>query len=101
MSDFLLLNETPRMKKWLLFAFCLTLVECQHSQQSTPSSSSASPIDSTPILLPVKVSGKWGYVDGSGQLVITPQFDYAEEFHEGRGRICLGKPCDVWDTYST
>lgn len=90
------------MKKCLLFAFCLTLVGCQNSQRSAPSSSSgSSAADSTPILLPVKVSGKWGYVNGSGQLVINPQFDFAEEFHEGRGRICLGKPCDIWDTYST
>jgi hypothetical protein len=90
------------LKVFVLFIFCLTLFGCQNSQQSTPSSSSGSPAaDSAPTLLPVKVSGKWGYVNGSGQLVINPQFDYAEEFHEGRGRICLGKPCDFWDSYSS
>jgi hypothetical protein len=33
--------------------------------------------------------------------VINPQFDYADDFHEGRAVICLGKPCDFWDAYST
>jgi hypothetical protein len=84
------------------FIFCLTLFGCQNSQTGTQSpSSGSSAADSTPILLPVKVSGKWGYVNGTGQLVINPQFDYAEEFHEGRALVCLGKPCDFWDTYST
>ncbi len=90
------------LKAFAPFVFCLTLSGCQHSQtgaQSPGSGSSAA--DSTPILLPVKVSGKWGYVNGTGQLVINPQFDYAEEFHEGRALVCLGKPCDFWDAYST
>ncbi|MGA7770778.1 MAG: WG repeat-containing protein [Candidatus Sulfotelmatobacter sp.] len=37
-------------------------------------------------------------VNGIGQLVINPQFDYAEEFHEGRALVCLGKPCDWWES---
>jgi WG containing repeat len=96
----------PRMKSlWLkafvLVVFCLTLFGCQNSQQSTPSSTSGSPAaDSTPTLLPVKVSGKWGYINGTGQLVINPQFDFAEEFHEGRAGVCLGKPCDYFDSTS-
>lgn len=36
----------------------------------------------SPILLPVKVSRKWGFVNDSGQLVINPQFDATEEFNE-------------------
>ena len=96
----------PRMKfLWrnslLLFVVCLTLAGCS---QKTPSPSAVLPADSTPtadsnpILLPVKVSGKWGYVNGSGQMVINPQFDYADQFHEGRALICLGKPCDWWES---
>lgn len=90
------------LKAFAPFVFCLTLSGCQNSQTGPQSQGSGlSAADSTPILLPVKVSGKWGYVNGTGQLVINPQFDYAEEFHEGRAVVCLGKPCDVWDTYST
>jgi hypothetical protein len=90
---------------WLMafpFVICLTLVGCSQKAPSTSAANAmSSSVDSTPILLPVKVAGKWGYVNGSGQLVINPQFDSAEEFHEGRALVCLGKPCDWWDTYST
>src|SRR5208282_4950282 len=88
-------------RAFVLLVFCLTLVGCQNSQRSTPSSSSGSSVaDSTATLLPVKVSGKWGYVDGTGKLVINPQFDYANDFHEGRAAVCLGKPCTWWDAPS-
>src|SRR6266481_1994910 len=71
-----------------LFVLCL-FVGCSQNAPSTStpltSAATAKPSEaSTPILLPVKVSGKWGYVNGIGQLVINPQFDYAEEFNEGR-----------------
>lgn len=89
------------LKAFVLSAFCFTMFGCQNSQQSTPSSSSSSPAaDSTPVLLPVKVSSKWGYVNGSGQMVINPQFDNANDFHEGRAAVCLGKPCTWWDAPS-
>ena len=78
----------------LFVAVCL-LTGC--SQKSTTSSTSAPQTtisaDSTPIRLPVQVGGKTGYVDGTGQLVITPQFNEAREFHEGRAAICIGAPC--------
>lgn len=83
------------LKSFLPFLLCLALIGCL--QKSTSSLSAGSSSNSTPILLPVKVSGKWGYVNGSGQLVINPQFDYAEEFQEGRALVCLGTPCSWWD----
>src|SRR5271167_138807 len=80
------------------------LIGCSQNATST-SPATASPVQSLdhsdPILLPVKVSGKWGYINSVGQVVINPQFDSASDFHEGRGVICLGKPCDWWDTDST
>jgi hypothetical protein len=94
---------TPRMKfslSALLFTLSLT-VGCNHDAPVTQTSAATTHGDSTPTLLPVKVSGKWGYANASGQLVINPQFDYADDFHEGRALICLGKPCDFWDAYST
>jgi hypothetical protein len=75
----------------------LTLIGCS---QRAPSTNVASSTDSTPALLPVKVSGKWGYVNGTGQLVINPQFDYATEFREGRAGVCLGKTCGFWGSSS-
>jgi hypothetical protein len=84
----------------LLFTLLLT-IGCQKGPVTGTTSAATVPTDSNPILLPVKISGKWGYVNASGQLIITPQFDSADDFHDGRALICLGKPCDPWDAYST
>jgi len=93
---------------WLnapLFVLCLALVGCSQTSPSTSAASmtnatTKSSEDSSPVLLPVKVSGKWGYVNTTGQLVINPQFDSAEDFHEGRAVVCLGKPCTWWESDS-
>ncbi len=38
----------------------------------------------------VKKNGKWGYVDGSGTVVIPPRFDYARDFTGGTARVRIG-----------
>jgi hypothetical protein len=86
------------MKTAAFFVFCLLLAGCSPNSPSTAAVTANPYTESAPILLPVKVSGKWGYVNSSGQLVINPQFDNAEEFHEGRAKVCLGKPCNWWDS---
>jgi hypothetical protein len=91
-------NETPGAL--LLFAFCLILVGCSRNSSLADAASAGTTSDSSTILLPVKVSGKWGYANSNGQLVINPQFDYADDFHEGRALVCLGKPCTWWDSPS-
>src|SRR5262249_23096552 len=94
----------PAMKHFVLATICtllLTLGCDRNASVTTTTTGSTATPDSNPILLPVKVSGKWGYANASGQLVITPQFDSADDFHEGRALICLGKPCDPYDAYST
>lgn len=99
------LSNRPSLFLFLSLIPCLMLLACHDSNTSPPpqpqtSVSSDVGSDSTPVLLRVKVSGKWGYVNGSGQLVINPQFDYADDFHEGRAVVCLGKPCTWWDAPS-
>ena len=41
-------------------------------------------------LIPVSVSGQWGYADRKGNLVIPPQFTFAGEFVEGLARVNVG-----------
>ena len=38
-------------------------------------------------LIPVKINGKWGYINFKGEYVINPQFDYADPFSEGLAKI--------------
>lgn len=73
------------------------VIGCFQKAPSTNATNTTASSDSTLVLLPVKVAGKWGFANASGQLVINPQFDNVEEFHEGRAAICIGKPCDWWD----
>jgi hypothetical protein len=81
----------------LLFTLSLALGCSQNAPVITPTTGAATtPADSNPILLPVKVSGKLGYVNSSGQMVINPQFDDARAFREGRASVCLGSPCSWW-----
>lgn len=39
----------------------------------------------------VKIDGKWGYVDKSGKIVISPQFVYAGQFKSGLAAVALKK----------
>src|SRR5256714_3913941 len=43
------------------------------------------------ILFPVERDGKWGFVDRTGKLVISLQFESANEFHEGLALVTAGK----------
>lgn len=41
-------------------------------------------------LFPVEVDGKYGYIDKTGKMVITPKFNYADDFSEGMAIIRVG-----------
>src|SRR6218665_3272027 len=49
------------------------------------------------LLAPVKIDGKWGYIDKSGKIAINPQFDFAWEFQEGLAVIQLDWKCGYID----
>src|SRR6218665_2038281 len=41
------------------------------------------------LLVPVKIDGKWGYIDKNGKITIKPQFDEAQWFQEGLASVKL------------
>src|SRR5689334_4985835 len=67
-------------------------------------------------LRPIQQNGKWGYIDGTGKIVIKPQFVWAEEFSEGlaafendhgkhgyideRGAVVIEPKFDNWTDFS-
>lgn len=62
------MNSVTRNLTWLL-ALCVGWVADSQAADTN--------------LLPVRVSGRYGYINHAGQMVIQPQFKNAEEFSEG------------------
>ncbi len=42
-------------------------------------------------LAPIKLNGKWGYVDTSGYIAVEPIYDAAEEFEDGLAEVGINK----------
>lgn len=42
-------------------------------------------------LAPVKLDGKWGYIDKQGKIVVPIKYDYAGYFNEGLGTVQMNK----------
>ena len=49
-------------------------------------------------LYPIKVNGKYGFMDRSGKTIITPQFDGAGGFSEGLADVRVGAKWGYIDT---
>ena len=49
------------------------------------------------LLAPVKIEGKWGYINKTGKTAIEPQFDNAGGFQEGLAQIRMGDKCGFID----
>ena len=46
------------------------------------------PVDDSYLSL-LKKDGKWGYINRSGDVIITPEFDFAWDFSEGLARVAV------------
>jgi hypothetical protein len=62
--------------------YCVIFLLNSCNTKENPETASA-----TPRLYPMKENAKWGYMDETGKVVITPAYDYTWDFTEGLGRI--------------
>ena len=53
---------------------------------------------STGPLFPIVKDGKWGYIDRTGKIAVSPRFDEAGRFSEGLAPVRLGKQRGYADT---
>jgi hypothetical protein len=52
-----------------------------------PSSAPAKKTPEIPPLYPVRLDGKYGYMDRTGKIVVAPQFSRGWDFHDGMARV--------------
>jgi hypothetical protein len=52
-------------------------------------------------LAAVRVDGRYGYVDGRGEIVIEPKFDFAGAFYQGLAEVVVGRGAGVIDRTGT
>lgn len=57
-------------------------------QQASPAPAKKAP--DIPPMYPIRVSGQFGYMDRTGKIVVTPQFQRAWDFHDGMARVDSG-----------
>ena len=83
---------TPKVLATVILAVILS--GC--NQPSGPPQYSSASLDANSLhrRLRVYVDGKVGFIDGSGKLVINPQWDEAIDFSEGLAVVCIGE-CDA------
>jgi hypothetical protein len=70
----------------LIAALCFSIISTSVAAQSSR----------VKVLLPVRVDGKWGYVNEKGKVVIKPRFSVAGTFSEGLATV---RDNDSWFYY--
>lgn len=75
-----------------IFLVMLTL-SCASAYDGVP------PVHTSPIRLHrILVDGKWGFIDSAGDIVIAPQFQWADDFSDGLAQVRLGVQHGYIDT---
>src|ERR1043166_4205854 len=82
MSHSIAMSSKPLRKMAFAFAFAI-------ASAVTAGSAVASP-DQTFKPFVISHEGKFGYIDVTGRVIITPRFDRASEFTEGLAAVQLG-----------
>ena len=76
---------TPRpIGRSVLLAGALGLIVMMASCNRTNSKTTSA----SPALFPVVQNGQYGYINTSGTLIVTPQFDHAEDFVDWESSHC-------------
>lgn len=79
-----------------IFALVLTIAGIVHAllpasaaqaSPQQPASPPAKKAADAPPLYPIRIDGKFGYMDHAGKIVVVPQFQRAWDFHDGMARV--------------
>ncbi len=81
--------------RFALLALVVVLVGCGSSRLSVSSTPSAAEVSAEDRLagddlFAIVDAGRWGYMDRQGRVVISPRYDYATPFAEGRAAVRAG-----------
>ncbi|MGC1620277.1 MAG: WG repeat-containing protein [Candidatus Acidiferrum sp.] len=88
-------SETARISAAVFVALLATATVLRPSLPASaaqaspqqPASAPAKKAADVPPLYPIRVDGKFGYMDRTGKIVVTPQFQRAWDFHDGMARV--------------
>src|SRR3990172_11387560 len=80
--------KTEEMKIKPAKFICLTVLFLMTICSSCSKNSKETNVSKKPSreLFPIEVDGRFGYINKSGQIVIKPQFDRAQDFSDGLAR---------------
>jgi hypothetical protein len=73
--------KAPWLRKWAVF-FTLLLIAFQ-AVAADPTILSAQTETEEAALFPIVVDGKWGYIDRTGKVIVSPQFQRTADSSEG------------------
>jgi hypothetical protein len=88
-------SETARISAAVLVALLATAAvlhpslpasDAQEPAQQPPSAP-AKKTPEIPPLYPIRLNGQYGYMDRTGKITVTPQFQRAWDFHDGMARV--------------